>query len=117
MAKVIEIRFEPEVSLEFTREEIGALMELSKHHYDSVCRSLSVPGPGAVIYGMTHEDSDPVTSHMLRFRDVDLMAKCCEMARPANKVGMRLWWELSQVLRRMNAEAERVNADVPAVQP
>jgi hypothetical protein len=111
--KLERVTFEPKAVLTFTYEEVKALMELSAHHYDARCRSLSVPGPGAVIWALTFGGeihAEDVESSPLRFRDVDLMAKCCENAGPArNEVGADLYWELHQVLKRLNAEWERVD--------
>ena len=111
--KLERVVFTPKAVITFTYEEVKALMELSRNHYDYTCRSLSEPGRDAVIWALTWggeirpEDAE---SSPLTFREVDLMAKCCEMAGPAKSdVGAELYWELHQVLKRLNEESERVN--------
>lgn len=75
--KLVSISYQPSANVRFTPRELRLMMACSKRHYDSLCKSISIPGPGAFLYGWTHEPGRMVN---VRTREVDTMMKVMEMA-------------------------------------
>lgn len=116
--KLDRIIFEPKARIRFTREEVNALKRMSEGHYDWECKSLSIPGKGAIINGLVNSLTvSDLAECTCVFRDVDLLAKVCEQAgfysTPENKwileTGIRLHNEFMEVLRKLNDAGSIVN--------
>lgn len=117
--KLDRIIFEPKAIIRFTREEVNALKRLSEGHYDGKCRSLSVPGDGAIINGLLNsfevEGDVEFAEWTCLFRDVDLLAKVCEQAvyytTPEHdwirKTGIRLHTKFLEVMKQL-ADARHI---------
>ena len=113
--KIERIVFEPKAVIEFTEEEISVLKELSEHHYDATCRSLSVPGRGAIINGLVNSIKDGVAEWTLTNRETQLLCKCCEMAVHCEPkiadIGIRLHSALWQAIDEIGQAGDKVNAE------
>jgi hypothetical protein len=110
---ILEYVYEPKVRLQFTEDEINVLKFLSEGHYDATCRSLSVPGRGAVINGLINSLEDGNADMILANREVQLLCKCCEMAALCEPrvatIGIRLHSELWRAIGKLGDEWERLN--------
>jgi hypothetical protein len=106
--KLLEIVMEPKAELEFSREELDALIRMSESHYDATCRAMSKQG--GVLFGLRNcLERGKAKSWALRFREIDLMCKLTEVAgyqKELVPIGARLWLELSRVLAAMNKACE-----------
>lgn len=73
----INITATPEFNFVIDKEEIRMLMKMSKHHYDSVCQSMSKEG--GKLYGrnncIVHFGLNSVSCS---WRDLDIICKICE---------------------------------------
>ena len=102
-----------------TREEIDAACSLARAHYDHTCQSTA--RPGGLLFGLNNrlhlarnpglpEDEIDVA---LTFRDADLLAKVTEQlmypGEMLNPAACRLHAELMLLMRKMNAEYERMH--------
>jgi hypothetical protein len=67
--KLVSISYQPSANVRFTPRELRLMMACSK--------SSSIPGPGAFLYGWTHEPGREIN---VRTREVDTMMKVMEMA-------------------------------------
>lgn len=95
----IEIAAQPKFWLRMSLPLVNLLVKLSRAHYDSVCRSASIPGPGAFINGWLCsltpisgdklaedgtrlEDSGTPIMVSASFHDLDTVLKIIEMPPP-----------------------------------
>src|ERR1700722_16327572 len=74
LKKIIYI---PKARVEFTEEEVMALIEASEHHYDHKCKELSQPG--GILYGIRNMLKDGKAEVALRFSELDVLAKTAEV--------------------------------------
>lgn len=76
----IEITPRPLFELHLPIETIDLLMEMSRHHYDGVCKSASAVG--GFIYGWRNSVSFvPESPVSATWRELDTMLKICENAQ------------------------------------
>ena len=98
--------YTPSVDVEFTREEVDAMIELSQTHYDYRCKLLSTPGRGAILNGMRNKfdviEGSTITER-LTGTDANLLAKCCERD-PA------MLYKMTQVFRAIENEWNKMNS-------
>ncbi len=86
----VEIVGRPEFHMTLDLLVVEALMLLSKHHYDGLCRR--VGGNGGFLYGWKNRrdwaevDGDPTCAVSGSFRDLDLTLKLCEISRSLSLV-------------------------------
>ena len=114
--EIARIIYEPRVVLEFTQAEVDILKSLCENHYDATVRSLVPPGREATVNGLLNSIQDGVAeSGPLNNSRVQLLAKACEMAGYAGpgdrELGRELWWELSQVVKRLDSSWRAINAE------
>lgn len=84
----IQIFVRPVYYLQLTLEELEPLLVMSKHHYDSVCRSAS--SPGGFLFGWYNtlsvprlpEQTEPAPCQAT-YRELDVLLKICEGLRLA----------------------------------
>jgi hypothetical protein len=83
----IKIGHRAEFTLTLTLTIVSALIHESQRHYDGVCRGLSGPDGLLTRWGrvlasiMQTEEGEPEHSFTVTFRELDTLAKTCEMAR------------------------------------
>lgn len=75
----ITIDWTPKFSCEFTLEQLDRLIEISKRHYDGVCRSASGEN-GFLIQWRQRIEAEIFNSIYATFRELDIVLKICEMA-------------------------------------
>ena len=102
----VEYVLKPSVRFKLTHAEWAILMKLSAEHYDGKCRSISIPGPGAFLYGWKWEfepltDDGPTQVDVAEVeattRQLDTLCKVTEeLFHPMN---MRIGWDLHCALR------------------
>jgi hypothetical protein len=71
-----KIIYEPQIELRFSQAEIDLLRECAEHHYDGTCQAAA--RQGGLLYGC-----NPEAPNLLKFREVDLLAKIVEMQKPS----------------------------------
>lgn len=111
--KVSRIIYQPRFVVEFSRSEVEELRDLSRSHYDFTCRQLSVPGEGAVINGLLNrfeDGKDTVESGPLTSDQLQLLCKCAEMSKLPATPTSGIWWELFNIVRRIEDEWKKANA-------
>lgn len=84
----VQIFMRPMFYLQLTLEELEPILVMSKHHYDSVCRSAS--GPGGFLFGWYNTLSVPRLPDQTEpalcqatYRELDTLLKTCEGLRLA----------------------------------
>jgi hypothetical protein len=76
--KLKSLEFESKAILLMSMEDISLLMELSKYHYDSTCKSIGQDG--GFLYGFkNHEEFAPGSEHELTNRQIQLLMKILEL--------------------------------------
>lgn len=75
----ITISWTPTFSCEFTLQQLDFLIEISKRHYDGVCRSASGVN-GFLVQWRTRIEAEIFNSIRATFRELDTVLKICEMA-------------------------------------
>nr|WP_319566299.1 hypothetical protein [uncultured Rhodoferax sp.] len=76
----IKINSQPQFMLPLTLETVDLLMEMSRHHYDGVCKSASAVG--GFIYGWHNSVTFMPESHVrATWRELDTMLKICEISQ------------------------------------
>jgi hypothetical protein len=102
--KTEAIILNPNVVIDFTREEVGALTLMAEHHYDYECRALAKQG--GAIYGLNNRliaGSEVAQSGAMSFGDVDLLCKVCEQAGAhggeTERVGSLLYAQFKATLK------------------
>ncbi len=105
-------RYEVLTTASITRPNLDHLIETSRKHYDSTCRSLSIPGPDAVLHGWRNQfwaaEGEPVperASWNLSIRHLDVL---CKVLEQSDRWDLRS--KFQDLLREAIKERERVNA-------
>lgn len=108
----------PSVVVSFTLEEINLLMYASSSHYDATCKAAG--RLGGFLYGMEirikmgaeFSPDEPLPTHTLSFRQVDLLAKISEpivvSQEPPKLVALHRM--LLHLLEELNREYLRLNS-------
>jgi hypothetical protein len=83
--KLLNIAYTPSAEIHFTTRELVLMMECSRRHYDSLCRSICEPGQGSFLYGWWNgyslsNDKREYTV-LVTIGQCDTLMKVLEMAR------------------------------------
>lgn len=100
-----------EADVHFTRDEINKLMELSKSHYDGVCKDASFPHKGFLYGWQTEMGVNSGLDKTVKWRTLDTLAKIAEMENggalfPGGKPILGdLGLKIRDIIRQMNDHA------------
>lgn len=76
--RLIDIRYTPSASVEYTREDVDTLARCARAHYDGTCKALVKPcGLLDMMLGHLNTGGEPA-SIILSFAEVDILAKTTE---------------------------------------
>jgi hypothetical protein len=116
--KLQKLIYLPEARVEFDAEEVDALFEAARAHYDPLCRRQSEEG--GLLYGMRNQvEYYPPAEMCLDIHKVDLLAKVAEQFELVFRKEIingtispgvaRIPFELRQLFDKLNTEYRRLN--------
>lgn len=100
-----DVAFQPKVYFQLTLEEVYALMDTAKCHYDWACRTTAIPGDGAFLYGASMSDGHFSVSS----RELDILCKIVEMPPPSYE---KIIKGLAPFLHFMFQKAKEITPDM-----
>lgn len=110
--KRVRFIYEVKTVLRLSRQEIEELSQACEKHYDSGVRSLSIPGPGAVMnaFRNTLVENGEFAECPVSHRDLDGLCKATEQLGGERYTHItRLNNELARLLYESNSEHMRTN--------
>ena len=100
-----EISFEPAALVEFSASDVNILMELSKAHYDGVCKAAGQWN--GFLYGLSN--SAPDYRSRLNNSQIQTLVKICEIGTAAGRpLAREIARELVGVLNKMESSSPDV---------
>ncbi len=101
-----------EVKLKLTRAEIEHYIKLSERHYDGYCKSISQVG--GFLYGWRNVlglfDDSAFVEVSATSRQLDTLAKICEMEAICKVDDLHLFYNTAGVLHQMSMAANQLNS-------
>lgn len=102
------VRFEYEVRtvLRLSEAEVAQLTEACEGHYDHAVKSLSRPGPNAILNATRNTLEDGFAEVGMTNRQFDTLCKAVELMHD-----MRLYYRLRKLLNECADESRRLNRE------